>query len=223
MSSETGERGWIERLRAFDVCTISDALDRLKLHGVVSGLVQRSGDGRIAGKVITVRLGTGAPPPGAPRHLCAAAIEAADDCTVIAIEQRTGVEAGCWGGLLTLAARARQVPGVVAEGHLRDVDEARAIGFPVFSRGLTAKTARGRIVEKATGEPVTIGDVAVETGDFVVADGSGVAFIRRADIETVLAAADAIAAREAAMARALTAGARVSEVLGGNYEHMLKS
>jgi regulator of RNase E activity RraA len=70
--------------------------------------------------------------------------------------------------------------------------------------------------------PVTIGDVPVETGDFVVADGSGVAFIRRADIEAVLAAADAIAAREATMARALKSGARVSDVLGGNYEHMLK-
>ncbi|HUL82488.1 MAG TPA: RraA family protein, partial [Gammaproteobacteria bacterium] len=171
MASETGERDWIERLRAFDVCTISDALDRLKLHGVVSGLTQRSGDGRIAGKVITVRLGT-EPPPGPPRHLCAAAIEAADDCSVIVIEQRTGVEAGCWGGLLTLAARARKVAGVVAEGLLRDVDEARALGFPVFARGLTARTARGRIVEKATGVPVTIGDVPVETGDFVVADGS---------------------------------------------------
>jgi 4-hydroxy-4-methyl-2-oxoglutarate aldolase len=223
MPNEADQRTCVERLRTFDVCTISDALDRLKLLGVVSGLTQRSGDGRVAGKVITVRLGTGEPPPGPPRHLCAAAIEAADDCTVIAIEQRTGVEAGCWGGLLTLAARAKHVAGVVAEGHLRDVDEARAIGFPVFSRGLTAKTARGRIVEKATGVPITIGDVAVETGDFVVADGSGVAFVRRADIEAVLAAAGAIAARESAMARALQSGAPASEVLAGNYEHMLKS
>jgi regulator of RNase E activity RraA len=223
MSSDADERAWVERLKAFDVCTISDALDRLKLNGIVSGLAQRSGDGRVAGRVITVRLGTGEPPPGPPRHLCAAAIEAAADGSVIVIEQRTGVEAGCWGGLLTLAARAKQVAGVVAEGLVRDIDEARAIGFPVFARGCTARTARGRIVEKATGVRVTIGDIAVDTGDYVVADGSGVAFVSRADIEAVVAAAEAIAAREAAMARALKAGAQVSEVLGGHYEHLLKS
>jgi regulator of RNase E activity RraA len=223
MSSDAGERAWVERLKAFDVCTISDALDRLRLNGVVSGLAQRSGDGRVAGRVITVRLGTGEPPPGPPRHLCAAAIEAASDGSVIVIEQRTSVEAGCWGGLLTLAARAKRVAGVVAEGLVRDIDEARAIGFPVFARGCTARTARGRIVEKATGVRVTIGDVAVDTGDYVVADGSGVAFVSSADIEAVVAAAEAIAAREAAMARALKSGARVSDVLGGNYEHMLKS
>lgn len=223
MSNETAERARIERLRAFDVCTVSDALDRLKLPGVVSGLTQHSGDGRIAGKVVTVRLGTGEPAPGPPRHLCAAAIEAADDRSIVVIEQRTGIEAACWGGLLTLAACAKHVAGVVAEGLVRDIDEARAVGFPVFARGLTARTARGRIVEKATGVRVTIGDVTVEHGDFVVADRSGVAFIRAADIDAIFAAADTIAAREAAMARALKSGARVGEVLGGNYEHLLKS
>ena len=222
MSNEAAERARIERLRSFDACTISDALDRLELRGVVSGLAQRSGDRRIAGRVATVRLGTGEPARGPTRHLCVAAIEAADDCTVIVIEQRTGIEAGCWGGLLTLAARAKSVAGVVAEGLVRDVDEARALGFPIFARGLTARTARGRIVEKATGVPVTIGDVEVEQGDFVVADRSGVVFIGAGDIDAVLTAAEAIAAREVAMARALESGAPPSEVLGGNYEHLLK-
>jgi len=221
--NETKERAWIERLRSFDACTISDAQDRLKLRGVVSGLTQHSGDGRIAGTVITVQLGTGEPAPERRRHLCAAAIEAADECTVIVIEQRTGIEAGCWGGLLTLAARAKKVAGVVAEGLVRDVDEARAAEFPIFARGLTARTARGRIIEKATGVPVIIGDVEVEQGDFVVGDRSGVAFIRAADLEPVLAAAQAIAEREAAMARALRSGAPVSDVLDGTYERMLES
>jgi regulator of RNase E activity RraA len=223
MSTDAAEAARVERLRNFDTCTVSDALDRLKLRGVVSGLTQRSGDTRIAGRVITVRLGIGEPTPGPRRHLCAAAIEAADDRTVIVIEQRTGIEAGCWGGLLTLAARAKQVVGVIAEGCVRDIDEARAIGLPIFARGLTARTARGRIVEKATGLPVTIGDVEVAQRDFVVADRSGVAFVRAADVDAVLTAADAIATREAAMARALRLGAPAGQVLGGDYEHMLGS
>lgn len=223
MANEAAERARIERLRNFDACTISDALDRLKLAGVVSGLAQHSGDGRIAGKVITVRLGTGESAPRPRRHLCAAAIEAGDDCTVVVIEQLTGIEAGCWGGLLTLAARAKQIAGVIAEGCVRDIDEARAVGFPIFARGLTARTARGRIVEKATGVAVTVGEVEVEHGDFVIADRSGVAFIRAADLDSVLAAAEVIATREAAMASALRHGTPVGEVLGGSYERMLES
>ena len=54
----------VQRLRRLDCCAVSDALDKLKLPGAVTGLPQRSGAGRIAGRAITVKLGTGAPPPG---------------------------------------------------------------------------------------------------------------------------------------------------------------
>jgi 4-hydroxy-4-methyl-2-oxoglutarate aldolase len=47
-------------------------------------------------------------------------------------------------------------------------------------------------------------------------------FIRAADIERVLQAAEHIAARENAMAQALLAGKPISEVMGADYEHMLK-
>ena len=57
----------------------------------------------------------------------------------------------------------------------------------------------------------------------MIADGSAVVFIEPEHIEQVLAAAESIAAREAAMAQALRAGQRITEVMGANYEHMLKS
>lgn len=60
-------------------------------------------------------------------------------------------------------------------------------------------------------------------GDYVLADGSGVVFIKPADIERVLEAAEFVAAREAAMAQALREGRPITEVMGANYEHMLKS
>ena len=47
----------VRRLRKLDACAVSDALDRLKLPGVVSGVPQQSGEGRIAGRVVTVKLG----------------------------------------------------------------------------------------------------------------------------------------------------------------------
>jgi regulator of RNase E activity RraA len=213
---------YIARLKPIDTCALSDALDRLGLKGVVTGLTQRSGEGRIAGRATTVKLGLGAPPPGPPVHLGAKAIEASGPDNVIVIEQRTGVEAGSWGGLLTLGAQVRGVAGVVSDGPVRDIDEAIAFGFPVFCRSLTAFTARGRIVEKATNEPITVGGIEVKPGDYVAADRSAVVFIAPDNIEKVLEAAEAIVAREQAMAAALRAGTPVGEVMGGGYEHMLK-
>jgi regulator of RNase E activity RraA len=212
----------VRRLRRLDACAVSDALDKLGLPGTVTGLPQRSGNRRIAGQVITVKLGTGAPPPGPLRHLGCTAIEAAGPDHVIVVEQRTGIEAGCWGGLLTLGAKVRGVAGVVADGPLRDVDEAIAYEFPIFSRSLTALTARGRVVEKGTNVPVQIGSATVSAGDYVLAEGSGAIFIAAADIHRVLEAAETIVAKEAAMAKAILAGTPIGEVMGGNYEKMLK-
>ncbi|HSW26162.1 MAG TPA: hypothetical protein VLJ62_25595 [Burkholderiaceae bacterium] len=69
---------------------------------------------------------------------------------------------------------------------------------------------------------VTIGEVSVRAGDYVIADASGVAFIPADDAARVLDAAEAIAGREAAMAKALLAGKPITEVMGADYEHMLK-
>jgi regulator of RNase E activity RraA len=67
-----------------------------------------------------------------------------------------------------------------------------------------------------------VGDVSVAPGDFVVADGSGVVFVARAEIGRVLDAAEAIAARERAMVAALKDGTPISVVMGQQYESMLK-
>ncbi|GLT00797.1 hypothetical protein GCM10007897_21870 [Sphingobium jiangsuense] len=212
----------VTRLRRLDCCAVSDAMDRLKIRGQVTTLRQRSGSGRIAGRAVTVRLGTGDPPPGPPRHLGTTAIELAGPDSVIVVEQRTGVEAGCWGGLLTLGAKVRGVAGVIADGPVRDIDEAQGYDFPIFTNRTTCLTARGRVVEKETNGPVAIGELTVEPGDYVVADGSACLFIHPADIDRVLDAAEEIVAREAAMAKAILAGTPISEVMGGNYEHMLQ-
>lgn len=211
----------INRLRRLDVCAVSDALDRLGLGGQVTSLPRRSGEQRIAGRAVTVRLGTGEPPPGPPRHLGTTAIALAGPDSIIVVEQRTGVEAGCWGGLLTLGAKVRGVAGVIADGPVRDIDEAQGYGFPIFTNATTCLTARGRVVEKETNGPVTIDTVQVNPGDYVLADQSACLFIRPADIEAVLTTAEDIVAREAAMAKAILSGTPIAEVMGGAYEHML--
>ena len=210
------------RLAQLDACAVSDALDRLALPGAVTGIQRLTTTRRISGRVITVKMGRDEGRPPASRHLGTTAIESAQPGDVIVMEQRTGIDAACWGGNLSLGATLRQMAGVVVDGPARDVDEAREYDFPVFARSATARTARGRIVEVATNVTVTIGEVTVNPGDFVVADGSGVVFIEHGHVERVLAAAEAVAARERAMVAALREGTPISQVMGTSYETMLK-
>jgi regulator of RNase E activity RraA len=213
----------IARLSKLDSCALSDAMDRLGLAPAVSGMPPRTVPGRIAGRVMTVRLAAGPPPPGAPvRHLCSAAIEAASAGEVLVIQHVPGLDAGGWGGILSRAAKARGLVGIVTDGAARDIDEATEIGFPVYAAAVTARTARGRLHEAETGSVVAIGGVMVRPGDYVLADGSGVVFVPAGEIARVLDAAETIAAREAAMARDVEAGQPVSQVMGAAYEHMLK-
>ncbi len=212
----------VARLAKLDCCAVSDAMDKLGLAGVVTGLPPLSVARRIAGRAVTVKLGVGDPPPGPPKHLGTTAVQAAGPDDVIVVEQRSGVDAGSWGGILAQAAKVRGVAGVVADGPVRDIDEARALDFPVYARSCTARTARGRIVEMGTNVPVRIGEIDVSAGDFVLADGSAVVFIPAGEVARVLEAAQYIADREAAMAEAIRAGKPVTEVMGANYEHLLK-
>ncbi|MET3472291.1 regulator of RNase E activity RraA [Novosphingobium sp. 1529] len=212
----------VTRLGRLDVCAVSDALDRLGIGAVVTGVPQQAGSGRLAGQAVTMKVGVGDPPPGPPRHLGCNAIESAGPGDLIVVEQRSGRDAGCWGGLLTLAAKLRGVRGVVADGPVRDIDEAVGYGFPVFTRHLTARTARGRVAELGSGVPIVFEGARVNPGDYIVADRSGIAIIPRAEIGKVLEVAEGIVAKEAAMARQLLAGQAVGDVMGGNYEFMLK-
>ena len=210
------------RLTRLDACAVSDALDKLGLTGVVSGIHRLATNRRISGRVVTVKLEKDDGRPVASRHLGTTAIESCQPGDVIVIEQRSGIDAAAWGGNLSIGAQLRGVSGVIIDGPARDVDEAREYGFPLFARDHTSRTARGRIVETGTNVPITIGEIAVMPGDYVVADGSAVVFIGAADITRVLEAAEAVAAKEQAMVKALREGQPISQVMGRNYETMLK-
>src|SRR5579863_3838587 len=212
---------FVTRLSRLDACAVSDALDKLGLNGSVTGIERFSTDRRITGQVLTVKLDR-AEGRTNTRHLCTTAIDAAKPGDIIVVEQRTGLDAASWGGNLSIGAQVRGVAGVIVEGPARDIDDSRKLDFTVFARSHTARTARGRIVEVATGEPILIGDVTVTPGDYVIADASGVVFVAQAEIGRVLDTAEAIVQREEAMAQALRQGKPISQVMGANYEQMLK-
>ena len=210
----------VDRLGKIDSCAVSDAMDACGLWGTVNELNPISVRRRIAGRVQTVKLGpAGADVPKS--HLCSAAVDAANPGDVIVVENHTREDAAGWGGILSAAAAAQGLAGTIVDGPARDADESIDWDYPVFARAAISSTARGRISEHAWNVPVLIGRVHVEPGDLVIADSSGVVVLPKAREEEIVSKAEEIAAKEAAMAKAVQAGKPVSQVMGGDYEKML--
>lgn len=212
----------LDRLAALDTCAISDALDSLGVSGTVDGIVRRSTRERVAGRVRTMKVGVGPAPEKSKTHLGSRSIAEANETDVIVVEQKTGINAACWGGVLAHAAKLKRVRGIIIEGAARDVDEIREVGIPVFSRGVSTKSARGRIHEAEVNVEIQVGDVVVKPGDLVVADGTGVVFIPAAIAEETISKAELISATENSMIDAIHEGKPVTEVLGRQYETMLE-
>jgi 4-hydroxy-4-methyl-2-oxoglutarate aldolase len=213
--------GLVARLAALDSCAISDALDSLHLPPAVTGLAPLGAAARIAGPALTVKLGPERPAAGTVRHLGSAAIDAANTGDIIVLEHSSGVECAGWGGVLSAGAQAKGVAGVVIDGPARDIDEAKALRFPVYGRHAIARTARGRAYEQSFNAVIAIAGTRVEPGDYVLADSSGVVFVPRLRLEEVVQRAERISRKERLMVEALRRGEPAGDVLGRDYENML--
>jgi regulator of RNase E activity RraA len=212
----------LARLRSLDICDLSDALDALGLPPAVTGLKQASAGKPIAGRAVTVKLIAGNAPGGSSRHLCTHAVESAGPDNIIVIEQRSGVDAAAWGGILSRAAQVRGIAGTVIDGPARDIEESDGAGYTVYARTLTCRTARGRIHESESDTPIAFGDLTIHPGDYLAIDRSGCVVIPAARIADVLARAEQIRDKSDDMAAAVYRGVPVSKVMGGDYERMLE-
>lgn len=211
----------IVRLGTLDACSLSDALDRLGLPGAVIGVGPLTGPAKVAGRVVTVKLG--APLGGAStRHLGAGAIMAAEAGDIIVVEHCGRTDVSGWGGLLSRGAVRKGVAAVLVDGACRDIDESRELGLPIFAKAAVPVTARGRVAEHSFQEAISFGSVDVMPGDLVLADGSGVVFVSRRRAEEVIRTAEDIYQREQAMAAAIDRGDPIGEVMSAAYENMLK-
>ncbi|MGW1026700.1 RraA family protein [Streptomyces sp. NPDC002577] len=144
---------------------------------------------RLAGPAFTVKC-----PPG-DNLMLHAAIHRAEPGSVIVVESGD-VDYALAGGNVCAVAQRRGVAGFVLDGVIRDVAEAREIGFPVFARGVIPIPGTKSAVEPLN-LPVRCGGVTVEPGDIVVADEEGVVVVPGTRQEELLVAARAKLAKEA--------------------------
>lgn len=114
---------------------------------------------------------------------------------------------GYWGEIMSCAAAARGLGGLVIDGGVRDVEQLGEIGFPVFSATVAIRgTVKDPAGAGALGEPVELGDVRVCRGDLVVADTDGVAVVPAERIDEVIEAAERRQQTEAEVMDRLRAG-----------------
>lgn len=132
--------------------------------------------------------------------------------SVLVVDVGDEPELGYWGEVLTTAAEAAGIAGLVIDGCVRDVDALAAHGFPVFSAGI-ALTGATKDRAGSVGLPVTVGEVPVEAGDWVVGDVDGVVVVPGGSLATVIAAAQARTTKEATLFEHLRAGRTTIDLL----------
>ena len=109
------------------------------------------------------------------------------------------------GELLATQALGRGVAAILVDAAVRDVDELRELGLPVWARHIRVSGA-GKRVPGTIGEPVEVGGATIRQGDVVVLDADGAVVVPRERVEDVLAAARERAERERVKRAKLEAG-----------------
>lgn len=99
------------------------------------------------------------------------------------------------GELIATQAMGRGVAAILVDAAVRDVEELRELGLPIWSRFVRVSGAEKKVAG-AIGEPVEVGGAVIRQGDVVVLDADGAVVIERARVEEVREAARARAERE---------------------------
>jgi regulator of RNase E activity RraA len=195
----------VDGFRAVTTASVADAVDRvMKRPGFMSHEIKPILPAKIVGPAATV-LERQALEPQPPTHALQA-LDAAAPGTIIVIgmEDPAGSrDVAVWGGLMATLAVTRRLGGAVLDAGVRDIEEIRQMGFPVFSRSVIPSSTVGRYVTVDRDVPITCGGVRVHPGDLIVGDADGVVVVPRAHAADVLKIADEIEETERRMAEAI--------------------
>ena len=195
----------IDRFALFDPATLYEAAGQ---RGMVDPAIRPAWPGaRLCGRAATVEC-----PPGDNLMLHIAVANAPAGVVIVATVGGY-LLTGAWGEILTTAAQARGIAGLVIDGAVRDIDAIRDAKFPIFSRGL----AIGACTKERAGTldgTIQFGGATVRPGDLVVGDTDGLVVIEQERLEAVYETALARRARESDIITQLRAGRTTIELLG---------
>jgi 4-hydroxy-4-methyl-2-oxoglutarate aldolase len=189
--------GEAEKLGTFGVATVHEALGRV---GYLGPEYRPAWPGaRVGGTAVTVVCWPG------DNLMIHVAVEQCRPGDVLVVATNSPSTDGLFGELFATALARRGVRGVVLASGVRDVAELREMGFPAWSRAISAQGSV-KATAGAVNVPVVLGGQTIRPGDVVLADDDGVMVVPRADVARALTASQARLDKEAAARAAFQEG-----------------